>query len=102
LFTRYTDDNTDPDPGKAELRRMIVASSYRRKGVALKLIASLIEHARLHNIKAIFLNTSSYQLEAMKMYQFYGWKPQKRENVSVLFQPIYMHHFLLHVNEWRF
>ncbi|KAF9546593.1 acyl-CoA N-acyltransferase, partial [Agrocybe pediades] len=70
------DANTNADPTSAELRRMSVISSYRRKGVALLLVRALMEHSREKGIKTVFFSTSSFQEGAMKMYQRYGWKYQ--------------------------
>ncbi|KAF9555474.1 acyl-CoA N-acyltransferase [Agrocybe pediades] len=95
------DDSTNPDPKVAELRRMIVSAKYRRRGIALQLIRALIQHARKNGVERIFLSTSSYQIEAMKMYDYYGWVPQGREDVSFLFQSIYMHSFSLQVEGWN-
>ncbi|KAF4615109.1 hypothetical protein D9613_003452 [Agrocybe pediades] len=94
------DDSTDPDPKVAELRRMIVSARYRRRGIALQLIRVLIQHARKNSVERIFLRTSSYQIEAMKMYEHYGWVPRGKEDVSFLFQSIYMHSFLLQAEGW--
>jgi ribosomal protein S18 acetylase RimI-like enzyme len=57
-----------------ELRRLAVATEYRRFGVGTRLVEHLTEKA-LQDFKAdhIFLTTSCLQIPAIKMYQKFGF-----------------------------
>ncbi|PPQ88129.1 hypothetical protein CVT25_004885 [Psilocybe cyanescens] len=95
------DSSTSEDPTSSELRRMVVSRHCRRKGVACQLIKTLLAHARAHATKSIFLSTSFYQDEAITMYKAFGWRFQRKQDVSFLSQPIYMFHFNIDVDDCR-
>ena len=52
----------DKREGWGELRRMSVAKSARRRGVAKQLHQALIAHAQAQQLKGVFLSTSSLQV----------------------------------------
>ncbi|XP_001628360.2 probable N-acetyltransferase CML1 [Nematostella vectensis] len=62
-----------PD-GVAELQRMSVSSSVRRKGIAGKLIRELLNFAREQNYKKIVLSTTGAQHAAIGMYKKFGFR----------------------------
>ncbi len=53
--------------------RFYVDKDYRRKGIGSKLFFTLVEFAKKHNYKKIFLNTSSDQEAANKFYVKMGF-----------------------------
>ncbi|EDO36282.1 predicted protein, partial [Nematostella vectensis] len=58
----------------AELQRMSVSSSVRRKGIARKLIFELLEFAREYGYRKIILTTSILQPVARTMYRKLGFQ----------------------------
>ena len=57
------------EPGVAELYRMYVLSSYRRKGIARKLLERLLCYAREQRYHKIILNTTNAQKAAFDFYK---------------------------------
>ncbi|KAF8162688.1 acyl-CoA N-acyltransferase [Crassisporium funariophilum] len=83
------DASTAPDDNSiAELRRMVVSPTQRRRGVAGMLVQTLIDHARNHGIKTVTLTTSSYQPTAVLMYEKFGWVLQKKLAISLMLDKI--------------
>ena len=58
----------------AEVKRMYVAPSGRRKGIARRLMAALEDHAAKFNYRAIRLETGILQPEAQRLYESCGFK----------------------------
>ena len=72
------DVHQDAD-GWGQLRRMSVDKAARRRGVAAKLHAALLEHAKQHKLQGIFLTTSNIQLAAIRLYKKLGYRHEKTE-----------------------
>ena len=81
--------------GWGELRRMSVAESGRRRGVASKLHGALLEHAKRHKMKGIFLETSNMQSPAIALYKRLGYEHESsstKEAVPSLLKPLLQIH----------
>lgn len=63
--------------GEAALRKMFVARDYRGSdhGVAAKLLATLIAHAKEQTLRAIYLGTTDKFLAAHRFYEKNGFEP---------------------------
>ncbi|KDR76846.1 hypothetical protein GALMADRAFT_247155 [Galerina marginata CBS 339.88] len=87
------DVSTNPDPTSAELRRMVVSPDYQRLGIGSRLLEHLLAHARAFHdahpgkLESIWLSTSMYQMQAMKLYERYGFSegPKKVIGLKYLF-----------------
>ena len=66
--------NKNYKPGVAELQRMYVLSSLRRKGVASKLLEKLISYAKEQPYDNIILSTTSAHVAAITFYKKYGFQ----------------------------
>lgn len=53
---------------------MSVSSRFHRRGIASRLLERLIDHAKRHGIKVIFLHTTQYQTAAIALYKKAGFK----------------------------
>lgn len=84
-LTLNSDSSTNPDPTTAELRRMVVAPSYQRRGVGSLLLTTVIAHAREHGLSTVFLSTSMYQKAAMQLYEQFGFVEEKKMERTVKF-----------------
>ena len=62
------------EPEVVELYRMYVLSSYRRKGIATKLLERLVCYAREHRYHKIILSTTNAQKDAFDFYQKSGFQ----------------------------
>ncbi|KDR82123.1 hypothetical protein GALMADRAFT_240646 [Galerina marginata CBS 339.88] len=91
------DFNTNPDETKAELRRMVVSSRHRRRGIAHLLLKAAVGHARKNTIKSIYLTTSSFQSPAINMYKKLGWNVEGIRKVRFLFENVHIYEFNLDV-----
>ncbi|KAJ7157932.1 acyl-CoA N-acyltransferase [Mycena crocata] len=78
----------EKDPSKAEVRRMIVSARYRRRGVAERLMKTLIAHAESipdadvqngSELRCINLWLSEFQPGAQRLYERLGWKAVRLE-----------------------
>ncbi|KAF7353972.1 N-acetyltransferase domain-containing protein [Mycena venus] len=59
----------------AEVRRMVVAPKYRRRGIAKRLVNILIEHAEsVRGLDSIELGTNEFQPAARKLFEGLGWE----------------------------
>ncbi|KAF6758512.1 acyl-CoA N-acyltransferase [Ephemerocybe angulata] len=67
------DSRTQEDKTQSELRRMSVSEDYRRRGIAMELINTLVLHARKRGLKKVVLSTTSYQGSARSLYKKLGW-----------------------------
>lgn len=61
-------------PGVVELNRMHVLSSYRRKGIARKLLERVVSYAREQRYDKILLHTTSAQKAAFGFYKKCGFQ----------------------------
>lgn len=69
LEVKSHDDQDDRSRrGWGELRRMSVAKAGRRRGVASLLNAALLAHAKEHQLKGVYLTTSTMQPDAIALY----------------------------------
>ena len=66
--------NESHEPWVAELYRMHVHSSYRRKGIARKLFERLVSYARAQRYHKIILSTTSAQKAAFGFYKKSGFQ----------------------------
>ena len=57
-----------------ELRRMTVSSRYHRRGIASQLLEQLLDHAKKHGLKEIYLHTTQYQTAGIALYKKAGFK----------------------------
>jgi GNAT superfamily N-acetyltransferase len=57
----------------AELKRMYVRPSFRSLGLATLMLDALIQYARQHGVSVLRLETGIHQLEAIRLYERYGF-----------------------------
>jgi len=57
-----------------ELKRMYIRRPYRGLGLGRQLIDRLIEHARLHRVSVLRLETGIHQDEAIRLYEGMGFR----------------------------
>ena len=81
-----------------ELRRMSVSDSFRRLGVATKLIRHLVHHYSAQGYQRIVLSTSNYQEAARHMYAKMGFKVVKMEKIYYGLFNIYYYTKMLNEN----
>jgi GNAT superfamily N-acetyltransferase len=62
------------DAETAEIKRMYVAPSGRRQGVARQILATLERHAQQFNYRTIRLETGIHQPEAQRLYESMGFR----------------------------
>jgi N-acetylglutamate synthase-like GNAT family acetyltransferase len=72
---------------EAALRKMFVASDYRgsEHGVAAKLLATLIAHAKEQKLRAIYLGTTDKFLAAHRFYEKNGFELIEAESLPASF-----------------
>lgn len=63
--------------GTAELKRMYVVPSFRRRGVAARLLAELERTAAAAGSRELVLNTGDKQPEALALYAAAGYAPTR-------------------------
>lgn len=63
------------DAGSAELKRMYVRATYRRRGLARLLLAAVEDQARELGYHRLILETGSEQPEALALYVGAGYQP---------------------------
>ncbi|KAF8209513.1 acyl-CoA N-acyltransferase [Mycena galopus ATCC 62051] len=64
----------------AELRRMVVGSKYRRRGIAKRLVLAAIEHAEsVRGLDSIELGTNEYQRGAKRLFESLDWEFKKTD-----------------------
>ncbi|GLB42720.1 hypothetical protein LshimejAT787_1201690 [Lyophyllum shimeji] len=66
--------NINPDPGVAEVRRLAVSSNHRGKRVAERLMDAVLDHARMHELRALEFTTSDYNTSARRFYTRMGYE----------------------------
>lgn len=57
-----------------ELKRMYIRPPFRGLGLGRQLIERLIEHARLHGVSVLRLETGIHQDEAIRLYEGMGFR----------------------------
>ena len=79
FVTRYDDEpagcggiKLHPDYG--EVKRMYVRPSHRGLGLGKTMLNHLADYARQHNINLLRLETGIYQVEAIGLYERYGFQ----------------------------
>ena len=81
-------------PDYAEVKRMYVRPSHRRLGLGKAMLDHLAEHARLQGIDVLRLETGIYQVEAIGLYERYGFQRRtpfseyKVDPMSVYFEKV--------------
>ena len=68
------------DGTTAEIKRMRVATSHRRKGYGQEVLACLIEFAVQKGYSTLVLDTTSVQVPAQKLYVKNGFREMRREH----------------------
>src|SRR3954454_16168111 len=58
----------------AEVKRMFVRPRHRGKGLGKAILNHLAEHTRLHDVGVLRLETGIYQLEAIGLYESWGFQ----------------------------
>jgi putative acetyltransferase len=66
----------------AELRRMAVAGSHRRKGIGRALLATAEAFSREHGYGKMVLSTSELQVAAMRLYESSGYRMVRKETAA--------------------
>jgi len=61
-------------PDEAEILRLAVRPSFWRRGLGSKLLENFLERMRKHRIKRVFLEVSTQNEGALKLYQKFGFK----------------------------
>ncbi|KAK7462687.1 hypothetical protein VKT23_007275 [Stygiomarasmius scandens] len=74
------DSSSSTDPKTAELRRLYVSPSHRRRGVATALVSNLATFARERGITALYSETSNLQRAAQFVYAAQGWSVGESKN----------------------
>ncbi|KAG7093079.1 hypothetical protein E1B28_009367 [Marasmius oreades] len=76
---------SNDDSTEGELKRMFVSPAFRGHGIATKLMQALLEHARKHGLKHIYLQTTALNDKAVVMYKKTGWQMVKKQTFRVGF-----------------
>ena len=63
--------------GIGEVKRMYVAPSARRHGLARQVLAALLDHARSVGLTEVWLETGTEQPEARRLYESSGFLPME-------------------------
>jgi putative acetyltransferase len=63
------------EPTTAEIKRMYVVPTMRRRGVGRAMLAALIEEARMLGVTRVVLETGTRQTEALALYEQAGFTP---------------------------
>ncbi|KAJ7628497.1 acyl-CoA N-acyltransferase [Roridomyces roridus] len=78
----------EKDPTRAEVRRMIVSASYRRRGVAKTLIQALVAQAQslrsngADELRFLDLWLTEFQPAAQRLYEGLGWRVVRTERIG--------------------
>lgn len=62
----------------AEVKRMFVSPTVRRRGLARRLLAALEDSARTAGVEVLALETGTMQPEAIALYEAQGYQPTIR------------------------
>ncbi|MGQ0467815.1 MAG: GNAT family N-acetyltransferase [Sporichthyaceae bacterium] len=68
-------------PELAEIKRMYVAPTHRRRGLSRLLLAALEDSARAAGAQRLCLQTGYLQVEALELYRSSGWDPIEKFGV---------------------
>ncbi len=63
----------ETNPDECEIMTLCILPEERRKGLARKLCAELLETCRSRNLKTIFLEVDEQNLAAVKLYESLGF-----------------------------
>lgn len=74
------------DKANAEIKKFFVAEKFRGKGVAQKLLQSLLKAAHKHRFKSLYLGTVSSLQAAQRFYDKSGFSRIKQSDLPVSFQ----------------
>jgi ribosomal protein S18 acetylase RimI-like enzyme len=74
LFATGTAGRSVAGPGEAELARLAVAGSARRRGIGRRLVEQCTEEARALGAEAIALWSRPYQTDAHRLYEALGYR----------------------------
>ncbi|KAF8178126.1 acyl-CoA N-acyltransferase [Mycena galopus ATCC 62051] len=86
----------EKDPCTTEARRMIVSAKYRRRGIAQRLMRTLIAHAEsIPKVQSIDLWLTEFQPGAQRLYERLGWKMIRTERVGNALRNATSRHFRL-------
>lgn len=58
----------------AEIKRMYVRPGFRGLGLGTRMLEHLVEHGREHGVTLMRLETGIYQLEALALYERFGFR----------------------------
>ncbi|KAF8916384.1 acyl-CoA N-acyltransferase [Mucidula mucida] len=64
---------SDADP-KAHVRILFVSHHYRQRGIASILSRTVLEHAKAHRMRSLYLETTNAQPVAISFYEKQGWR----------------------------
>ena len=64
------------DDTTAEIKRMYVAATARRQGIARRILLELERHAQAFNYRSVRLETGIRQPEAQRLYESLGYRPR--------------------------
>lgn len=53
---------------------MTVSARFHRRGIASRLLEQLVDHAKRHGLKEIYLSTIQYRTAAIALYKKAGFK----------------------------
>jgi ribosomal protein S18 acetylase RimI-like enzyme len=62
------------DERTCEMKRLYVPPEHRRKGIAKALVAALLDAARDRGYRAMRLDTGSFMVEAIALYEGFGFR----------------------------
>ena len=65
----------DMEPGVAEVKRLYVVPSHRRRGVARALMAGVEAEARRLGYRTVRLDTLATRTASIRLYESLGWRP---------------------------
>lgn len=79
FVTRYEDEAAGCGgikfyPGYGEVKRMYVRPSHRGHGLGKAMLDHLADYAQQQNVKLLRLETGIYQVEAIGLYERYGFE----------------------------
>ncbi|QMW22358.1 GNAT family N-acetyltransferase [Sandaracinobacteroides saxicola] len=78
IAIRFTDDET------AQLRFLLLEPAARGAGLGRRLVAAVIDHARAHAARTLFLETASDLAPARALYAAAGFRLESAEPVDFL------------------
>ena len=74
---------------------MVVSPKYRRRGIAVSLIKTVLQHARHQDITSIVLVTTVFQPAAIAMYEKFGWVREKNLGRRILLDKVWIFFYSL-------